>query len=403
MFMLIYHGAVTLILVIILINVLKNLRDFQEPPPEGDLPDPPPLVSVLLPVRNEERNVAGCLEALLRQDYPNLEILVLDDDSSDRTPEIVAEFAARDARVRLLKGDPLPIGWHGKAFACHQLAREARGEWLLFVDADVRLSPHAVSASLRAALKEGGDLLTYLPYLVSVTFWEKVLMPMVAFFPFFLLPMRQISRGRNPLFSMAFGPFMLFRASTYRKIGGHEAVRQQITEDMALGRLVKQHGGRLLLMDGTRVIAVRFYHNLGEIWRGLAKSAYGALDVPLAGWLGILGAGFLIFVEPNVRLLLALRNGDLGLFSFALPFFQSGMMWLARWKVARRLRMDRWPSFLHAVMICGAIGIVLTSIVQGYLGLGTPWKGRIYTFSEEEVLVHREVEEPPAETETPVR
>lgn len=403
MFMLIYHAAVTLILVVIFINVWKNLRYFQEPPTEGDLPSPPPLISVLLPVRNEERNVAGCLEALLQQDYPRLEILVLDDDSSDRTAEIAAEFAARDARIRLLKGAALPFGWHGKAFACHQLAREARGEWLLFIDADVRPAPNAVSASLRAALREKGDLLTYLPYLVTGTFWEKVLMPMVAFFPFFLLPMRQITHSRNTLFSMAFGPFMLFRASTYWKIGGHAAVRQQITEDMALGRLVKQRGGRLLLLDGTRVVAVRFYHNLGEIWRGLAKSAYGALDIPLVGWLGILGAGFLIFVEPNVRLLLAVRSGDLSLFSFALPLFQSGIMWLARWKVARRLRMDGWPSFLHALMICGAIGIVLSSIVQNYLGLGTPWKGRIYTFSEEEVLLHREVEEPPAETETPVR
>ncbi len=401
MFMLIYHGVVTLILVIIFINVLKNLRYFQEPPSEGDLPDPPPLVSVLLPVRNEEHNVAGCLECLLRQDYPRLEILVLDDDSGDRTAEIVAEFAARDARVRLLKGDPLPDGWHGKSFACYQLAQEAQGEWLLFIDADVRPGPCAISASLRAALREEGDLLTYLPYLDTGTFWEKVLMPMVAFFPFFLLPMRQITHSRSTLFSMAFGPFMFFRASTYRKIGGHEAVRQQITEDMALGRRVKQHGGRLLLMDGTRVVSVRFYHNLGEIWHGLAKSAYGALDFPLVGWLGLLGAGFLIFVEPNVRLVLAVRSGDLSLFSFVLPLFQSGMMWLGRWKVARRLRMDRWPSFLHAVMICGAIGIVLFSIVQNYLGLGTPWKGRIYTFSEEEVLVHRELEEPQAET--PVR
>lgn len=401
MFILIYHGVITLVLVVILVNVWKNLRYFREPPLEGNLPDPPPLVSVLLPVRNEEHNIAECLSALLQQDYPRLEVLVLDDDSSDRTAEIAAEFADRDARIRLLKGAPLPPGWHGKAFACHQLAREARGEWLLFVDADVRPAPNAVSSSLRAALREEGDLLTYLPYLPTGTFWEKVLMPLVAFFPFFLLPMKQITEGRNPLFCMAFGPFMLFRASTYRAIGGHEAVRQQITEDMALGRLVKQHGGRVLLLDGTRVVAVRFYHNLGEIWRGLAKSAYGALDVPLVGWLGILGAGFLIFVEPNVRLLLALRNGDLGLLPFGLPLLQSGMMWLARWKVAQRLRMERWPSFLHAVMICGAIGIVLSSIAQNYLGLGTPWKGRVYTFTEEEVLVHHEIEEPPAET--PVR
>ena len=387
--MIFYQIAISLLLLIVLANLLNNLRYFCDPPQSGPLPDPLPLVSVLIPARDEEQNIGRCLESLLRQDYPHMEILVLDDDSSDRTAEVAAEFARRDGRVRLLRGRPLPPGWHGKAYACHQLAHEAKGEWLLFTDADTVHRPASVSSSVRAADQGNGDLITYVPYLPTGSFWEKVMMPVVAFFPLFILPLGLVSRSSEPLFSFAFGPLMFFRASFYHRIGGHIAVRQEITEDMALGRVVKQHGGRLLFLNGRDVLSVRLYHNMGEIWRGFGKSAYAAFDFFLVGLLGLVGVCFLVFIGPYILVYLALRHGDLGRFSLGLPVVQIGVVWLGRLLVARRLRMDRWPCFLHGVMVFVLISMVLYSIYQAHFGPGTAWKGRVYSF-EEDVLVHRE-------------
>jgi chlorobactene glucosyltransferase len=386
--MLLYQIVITILLLVTLTNLLHNLRQFRRPLLLGPLPDKPPLVSVLIPARDEERNIARCLGSLLRQDYAHLEILVLDDDSSDRTAEIVAEFARRDQRVRLLRGKALPPGWHGKAYACQQLAGESRGEWLLFTDADTVHTAVSVSASLRAAFEERADLLTYIPRLETESFWEKVMLPLMAFFPLFLLPMRLISGSSEPLFSMALGPFLLFRAPFYWHIGGHEAVRQEITEDMVFGRLVKQNSGRLVLLDGTEVVAVRFYRNLGEIWRGLAKSSYYAFDLSLLAWLGLLVVVFLLFIRPYFFLYQALLSGQVDWLSAGLPLLQTTSMWLGRLLVANRLRLDRWPCFLHGLMILVTIGIVLYSIVRARVGFGTTWKGRVYSF-DEDVLVHR--------------
>lgn len=387
--MLVYQWIILLLLLIILANLLNNLRQFRRPTLRGPLPHPRPLVSVLIPARNEERNIGRCLESLLRQDYEPLEILVLDDDSTDRTAEIVAAFARRDGRVRLLRGEALPAGWHGKAYACHQLAQVARGEWLLFTDADTVHAPTSVSASLRAALEHRADLLTYIPYLETGTFWEKVLLPLIAFFPLFLLPLSLIERSPEPLFSMALGPFLFFRAAFYWSVGGHEAVRQEITEDMVLGRLVKKHGGRLALLDGHEVVSVRFYHNLGEIWRGLAKSSYYAFDLPLLGWLGLVVVILLLFVRPYLLFLEALYVGRVDWVSAGMPLAQMGSMWLGRLLMARRLRLDYWPSFLHGLLVLMTVGVVLYALARTYLGLGTAWKGRVYSFSDNDVLVHR--------------
>ena len=137
-----YQQIVFILLAAVLLNLLLNLRALRKPKSDIELPEPAPLISVLVPARNEEANIDVCLESLRQQDYPNFEILVLDDSSTDGTADIVARIAAEDSRVRLLRGQALPPGWAGKTFACHQLAQEARGSWLLFTDAD---TVHAAS------------------------------------------------------------------------------------------------------------------------------------------------------------------------------------------------------------------------------------------------------------------
>src|SRR5579862_1733198 len=155
--MLIYQSVITAILALLLLNTINNLRLYHRPAHQP-APVDGPLVSVLIPARNEERSIGRCVESLARQDYPNLEILVLDDQSEDATAAIVEQLAQRYPIVRLLHGQPLPANWHGKAYACAQLAQASRGDWLLFVDADTFHAPDTVSTTLRYAIDHQADL-----------------------------------------------------------------------------------------------------------------------------------------------------------------------------------------------------------------------------------------------------
>ena len=375
-----YQIALTAILGLIFFNAFHNLCVLKKPPTKGPLPDPPPLVSVLIPARNEGRNIARCVKSLLKQDYPRLEILVLDDGSTDQTAAIVEELAEAHPFLQLLPGRPLPPGWHGKAYACHQLSQAAKGSWLLFTDADTVHSPRSVSSVIRAALREKADLLTLLPYCITETFWEKVTLPLISFFFLSYLPIGLITRSKELLLSAALGPFMLFRRDFYFWIGGHEAVRQNIVEDMGLGRLVKKAGGRLVLMDGTDVVAVRFYHGWWEIWQGLSKSAFSAFGSSLLPFLGLLAFNCAIFIAPYGFLVGSLLRREATLTLCWLPLAQISIAWAIRLLLARRFRMSYAMAFLHPLTVLVGVLTSLNSVRWTLTGHGVVWKGRCYRF-----------------------
>ena len=201
-----------------------------------------PLVSVLVPARNEELNVERCVVSLLRQDYPHYEVLVLDDDSTDQTSAILARLAAGDERLRVLSGRALPKGWLGKHWACHQLTLASRGELLLFTDADTEHHPQMLCDAVAAQRAEGSDMLTGLPREETVSWGEKVVVPVVSWAMFSLLPMGLAHRAKSALASVAVGQFMLFRRSTLLAMGGFEAVRNDPVDDMALARAHQASG-----------------------------------------------------------------------------------------------------------------------------------------------------------------
>lgn len=376
-----YQMMITLLLLVILANVLNNLRLLHRMPREGPLPHPLPLVSVLIPARDEERNILRCLKSLLRQDYPRLEILVLDDESSDRTAEIVTRLAAEHPQIRLFHGRPLPPGWHGKAYACHQLAQAAQGEWLLFTDADTVHAPHAVSSALRAALQSQADLVSLFPRTVMNTLGEAVALPLITVAPMCYLPLGLINRTRHPLLALAIGPFMFFRRDFYRRIGGHEAVRRDITEDVFLARLVKQNGGRVALMDGTHTVSVRFYRGLREAWRGFSKSAFPAFDYELEPLLALLLVNIAVFLAPLGFLLVGLLHGWMDRFWVGLPLLQLAIALFIRFLLARRFEHQWWTVLLHPLMIVFGALVALNSVHWARSGLGIAWKGRSYHFA----------------------
>ncbi len=386
--MLIYQATITAILALLLLNTLNNLRLLHRPaatPASAILAAvDAPLVSILVPARDEERAIARCVESLARQDYPRCEILVLDDHSEDRTAAIVADLAARYSHVRLLHGEPLPPGWHGKAFACAQLAHAAKGEWLLFADADTVHAPHCVSATLAAVQERHAALLTMIPRLVAGSFGEALLLPTALITFAGVLPLGLVMSHSSPQVSGAFGPFVLFRREDYERLGGHAAVRDEIVEDMKLSRLVKRHGGRVLWIDGTELVSARLYHGLGEAWRGHAKSAFAAMNYSLPGLLAgaPLCAAFLLAPYGFVAAAILGRHvGSLAL--FWLPLCQIAAVLASYALLLRRFRMPLGMVLLHAVTVGATVLLTVQSAYQATLGGGITWKGRTYDFASQ--------------------
>ncbi|HEU5370189.1 MAG TPA: glycosyltransferase [Ktedonobacterales bacterium] len=377
--MLIYQTIITAILAIMLLNTINNLRLFHRPAKRGPSVSGP-LVSVLVPARNEERSIGRCVESLARQDYPNLEILVLDDQSEDNTAAIVEDLARRYPTVRLLRGGPLPPNWHGKAYACAQLAREARGDWLLFVDADTIHAPETVSTTLQFAIEQQADLLTMLPQVLEGSFGEALLLPLVPLTFGMFLPMGLVAGRKYPLVAGAMGPFLLFRRASYERVGGHEAARTDIVEDMKLARLVKGHGGNLVWIDGTALTRVRFYHNFGEAWRGLVKSTFAAVGYSVTALLPGMAAGAAVYIAPYGFLASALIWQRFDAAWFWLPLSQVALAWATRWMLAQRFHMRRPMAFLHPLTMLFTILLTAQAAYQAIFGGGLIWKGRAYRF-----------------------
>jgi chlorobactene glucosyltransferase len=379
--MLIYQSIITAILAIMLLNTINNLRLFHRPARRAPPPAArAPLVSVLVPARNEERSIGRCVESLAQQDYPNLEILVLDDQSEDRTAAIVEDLARRCPTVRLLRGEPLPPNWHGKAYACAQLARAARGDWLLFVDADTVHAPEAISLTVQYAIQQQADLLTMIPQVLEGTVGEALLLPMVPM-PFTaFLPMGLVNGRKFPWLAGALGPFLLFRREMYERIGGHEATRTDIAEDMKFSRLVKRSGGKLVWIDGTALVQIRFYHSFGEAWQGIAKSTFTTLNYSVLALVVGLVPCIALFFLPYAFLAASLLTGQPTIALFWLPLCQVLLTWTFRLLIAQRFHMRRWMSFLHAATMGATVLFTLQATYQALFGAGVAWKGRVYHF-----------------------
>ena len=378
--MLIYQVFITAVLAGLLLNTVNNLRLLRRPGTKVPAGESGPLVSILVPARNESRSIARCVEALARQDYPRCEILVLDDQSEDETASIVEQLTRRYANVRLLHGQPLPSNWHGKAFACAQLAEAAAGQWLLFVDADTTLEPQCVQVALSQAEEQRADLLTMMPKIVAGTLGESLLLPIIPLTFVAFLPLGLVTGHPSPVFAGALGPFLLFRRDVYWRIGGHSAVRTDIVEDMQLSRVVKQHGGRVVWIDGTSLMSVRMYHGFEEAWRGLAKSAFAAINYSLPGLLLGLPLCVALFFAPYVFLGAWLINHATAGILLWLPLVQIVFLWTSHLLLMRRFHLPPVTMLLQAGTILAILVTTLYSAAQTELGNGVVWKGRTYQF-----------------------
>jgi cellulose synthase/poly-beta-1,6-N-acetylglucosamine synthase-like glycosyltransferase len=229
-----------------------------------------PKVSVILPARNEERYISHCLDSLLAQDYSNFEIIAINDSSTDRTGEIMKEYAARDSRVVHINAPAKPEGWAGKNWACHQGYKRASGEVLLFTDADTEHSKSAMSMAVGQVVSQNLDALTAVPRLICNDFWTKITLPALATFLHTRFSPLRVN-DPNTKTGYFFGSFFVITRNTYEAVGTHEGVRQELVEDGALGGKVKEGKFRLKMVRGERQIEAVWARDLPTLWHGLRR------------------------------------------------------------------------------------------------------------------------------------
>ena len=263
----------------------------------GPIPKNQPLVSVLIPVRNEAQNIEGCLKSLLKQDYPNFEILVLDDGSSDDTVEIIHKVK-EDKRIQYLEGKELPKGWTGKNYACHQLSKQANGDILIFTDADNRYTETAISKTIGWMQKLELDLFSTFPQQLTLTLGEKLVVPSVYMTVYCYLPLWLTYILPSPSLAAANGQWIAFKNDSYQKLGGHEKAKNQIVEDTWLTRHAKTLKMKTITAAGTGEVFGRMYKNWDEVWQGFSKNLFGLMNYKLVAFIFLLLFMFISYVAP---------------------------------------------------------------------------------------------------------
>jgi chlorobactene glucosyltransferase len=343
-----------------------------------------PLISVCIPARNEERNIRACLESVLAQDYPAVEVIVLDDRSVDGTSEILDQFTA--ANFRKVSGSDLPPGWAGKPHALYQASAAARGEWLCFVDADTFLSPNALSACYNKAIETKADMFTIMTFQVLGSFWEKVVMPLVmTALSVGFSPRKVNDPGRRD--AIANGQFILIKRSVYDAIGGHESVKDQIVEDKAISELIKWSGFRLIVADGRQVARTRMYTSLPDMWEGWTKNIYlGLRDSAGLLWLGVFGAlvsllaAVFVPIWPLLGFFWLQTNGGwMAVIVLLQSLFFWGYLIHVRAGVARAMDISSAYAITTAIGAAVFAAMMITSAFRVLSGRGVSWKGRNYS------------------------
>ena len=345
-----------------------------------------PQVSVIMPARNEERYIARCLDSLLGQDYPSFEIIAINDSSTDRTGEIIKAYAGKDSRVIHIDASPKPEGWTGKNWACYQGYLHARGELLMFTDADSRHLPSTMSLAVGHVVSQNLDALTAVPRLICNDFWTKMTMPVLATFLHTRFSPIRVN-DPNTKTGYFFGSFFLITRSTYESVGTHEGVREELVEDGALGGKVKASKFRMKMVRGESLIDAVWARDLHTLWQGLRRFMIPVYYQDKADAYMMVVAVFFILFAPFVSLpylLVANLVGNLS--STILLGLQVSTIALIMITIAAqcRLAIFETPLYAFAAPLSGALisFSFLSAIVDAKNKGAVSWRDRKYTITK---------------------
>ncbi|RYZ98404.1 MAG: glycosyltransferase [Sphingobacteriaceae bacterium] len=321
-------------------------------------------VSILIPARNEESDIATLLQSIVAQNYQNYEVLILDDSSTDGTYQVCKDFADAHPRFKVIKGEELPSDWLGKNYACHQLANQATGDYLLFLDADEIVYNDLISSAIHRMQLRNLGLLSLFTNQQMLSFGENAVVPLMHYILLNLLPLRLVYLLRNPLIAAASGQFMLFDAAIYRQNEWHKLVSNKIVEDVEIMKCVKlkRYNGETLLANG--MISCRMYKSYGEAINGFGKNFLAAFNYSITGffvYIMLLIAGPLIVIMT---------------FNFQLILFMTGLIMLTRIMISLSAGQNALLNvLLHPLQMLNLVVIAFSS-VQKHLTKTTVWKGR---------------------------
>jgi hypothetical protein len=331
-------------------------------------------ISVLIPARNEERVVAASIASLLASRAVAIEIIVLDDGSTDRTAEIVLGLAAKDSRVRLVSAPPLPSGWNGKQHACYTLAGIAQSNILCFLDADVRLAPEALAAMSAFLLRSQSDLVSGFPRQETETILEILLLPLIHFVLLSYLPLAGMRASSAPGFAAGCGQFLMVRREAYRKTGGHAQIRTTMHDGLMLPNLFRRHGLRTDIADLTHLATCRMYHNAEEVWRGLAKNATEGMAAPAR----ILPFTLLLFCGQILPVLLVLSPVMYNHTARSFLLAALAASFVPRLYSVWKYRQPLLSACLHPVGVALLLTLQWYALLRKLAGQQVTWKERAY-------------------------
>ncbi len=339
-------------------------------------PDDPPMVSVCVPARDEERGIRACLESLLKQDYPQFEVIVVNDHSTDRTGELIHELARNNSRLIALDGEDLPKGWLGKPFALHQAFQKAKGEILLFTDADPVFEPSALRTAVFTLRERNLDALTLMPRAEFGSFWERAVQPTIFGFIASLTRFRKVNSPDHKS-AMGFGVFLMFKRSAYEAIGGHEGGKADVLEDVLIAKRLKKAGFNFFVADAKRLFSIRMYYGFREIWTGWRKNMFLAMkrSVFRAFYYVFMVEAFLL--TPYLVLGWNVLAGTGG-FWIGLSLFGVSMVSAATIKTCDELGLKRINACLFPIGAVVMAAIMMNSMIQVLVFSRTEWRGRVY-------------------------
>jgi chlorobactene glucosyltransferase len=358
------------ITIITLLNMLSSRRNSHV-----TIPRTGPKVSILVPARNEVDVIAKSVHSLIAQDYPNVDIWILDDQSTDGTGELARSFSRLNNRVKVISGLPVPPGWIGKHWACHQLSQAADGDLLLFTDADTWLSTSMVSKAVNIMLSSDSDLVSFVPGRETSSILQKLTLPFIDWFALGCFPLTLARKLRFPEISMAFGQFMLFRRASYEQIGGHESIKSKIVDDMELGRRIKQFKLCLHLLDGTNDIRCHMYRNNSSLIQGFARNIFPSLGSNTlrltTTWSFMAGIG----VAPAAMLIARGLGSSMGGLPMTPSVIALILMTLSWFLTLKRTPHSAWLSLVHPIITSMILALSILSYAR-VKKRTIDWKGR---------------------------
>lgn len=345
-----------------------------------------PRVSVLVPARNEEEALPALFNSLLRLDYPDYEVIVVDDHSTDRSGDVAEEWSRRpetQGRLRIIHNRELPPGWTGKVHALDLAANAATGEWILSTDADVVFHPRALRLAVSAALGLSVRFVSLTPDFVYGSFWEKVVLPAFAMLLFALFPLRRVNHPRSSK-AIAAGAFILMRSEDFRALGGYQSIARGVIEDLRMAELFKSHGRRICLIPSRGLIRTRMYNGAGEMFEGLSRSAFEGTGYSVVKILAGVSMGLLMAVLPWV---VAVWRG-IGDALRARPFEQDRTLVMALAVCAASTLIYLPATIFFGVSPLYVLTLPLAAVFysaasldstwKSLVGKGISWKGRYY-------------------------